>query len=197
MLLSQLLITWHFLTVWRHFSINQNGGLIIVEELVLMAFTIVMAIWGLTSRTYRSSLNLVTNENALPVGLAFGYAYAGSVAMLASLLDDIKNVMMAGHLVVMMTFLWMQPRVLAATIGGLQHAENIRRIVDDAVPSESEVEVEADDIGEATASERDEETTPAAANTGETESIGEDVAWSEPEVLASEVDWDDEIELVD
>ena len=162
-----------------------------------MAFTIVMAIWGLTSRTYRSSLNLVTNVNALPVGIAFGYAYAGSVAMLASLLDDIKNVMMAGHLVVMMTFLWMQPRVLAATIGGLQHAENIRRIVDDAVPSESEVEVEVDDIGEATASERDEETTPAAANTAETESIGEDVAWSEPEVLASEVDWDDEVELVD
>ena len=156
-----------------------------------------MAIWGLTSRTYRSSLNLVNTENALPVGLAFGYAYAGSVAMLASLLDDIKNVMMAGHLVVMMTFLWMQPRVLASTIGGLQHAESIRRIVDDAVPSEIEAEVEAADDGVGTAPEPVEETTPSTADTEETESIGEGVAWSEPEVLASEVDWDDEVELVD
>ena len=197
MLLSQLLITWHFLTVWRHFSIDQNGGFIIVEELVLMAFTIVMAIWGLTSRTYRSSLNLVNTENALPIGLAFGYAYAGSVAMLASLLDDIKNVMMAGHLVVMMTFLWMQPRVLAGTIGGLQHAENIRRIVDDAVSSESEVEAEVEESGTGTASETVEEATPSVADTEEVEAIGEDVAWSEPEVLASEVDWDDDVELVD
>lgn len=197
MLLSQLLITWHFLTVWRHFSIDQNGGFIIVEELVLMAFTIVMAIWGLTSRTYRSSLNLVNTENALPIGLAFGYAYAGSVAMLASLLDDIKNVMMAGHLVVMMTFLWMQPRVLAGTIGGLQHAENIRRIVDDAVSSESELEAEVEESGTGTASETVEEATPSVADTEEVEAIGEDVAWSEPEVLASEVDWDDEVELVD
>ena len=78
----------------------------------------------------------------------------------------------------------------------MQHAENIRRIVDDAVPSESEVEVEVDDSGEATASVPYEETTPPET-TEETESIGEDVAWSEPEVLASEVDWDDEIELVD
>ncbi|MEC7089200.1 MAG: hypothetical protein VXW82_01830 [Candidatus Thermoplasmatota archaeon] len=29
------------------------------------------------------------------------------------------------------------------------------------------------------------------------EPIGEEVAWAEPEVLASDVDWDDDIELVD
>ena len=29
------------------------------------------------------------------------------------------------------------------------------------------------------------------------EDIGEDVEWKEPDVLASEVEWDDEIELLD
>ena len=44
------------------------------------------------------------------MGLAFGYAYAGSVAMLTTVLEEIDNVMMAGHLIVVLTFLWMQPR---------------------------------------------------------------------------------------
>ena len=112
LLLSQLLITWHLLTVWRHWTISPGGPLLFVEELVLMVFTVLMAIWGLTSRTFRSPLKLVTLDNALPIGLAFGYAYAGSVAMLTVVLEDVQTVMMAGHMVVMLTFMWMQPRVL-------------------------------------------------------------------------------------
>ena len=44
---------------------------------------------------FRSSLKVVNTDNALPIGLAFGYAYAGSVAMLTTVLDDVKTVMMA------------------------------------------------------------------------------------------------------
>ena len=64
LLLSQLLITWHLLTVWRHWTISPGGPLLFVEELVLMVFTVLMAIWGLTSRTFRSPLKLVTLDNA-------------------------------------------------------------------------------------------------------------------------------------
>ena len=76
LLLSQLMIAWHLLTVWRHWVITPSNGLLLLEEFLLMMFTVLMAIWGLTSRSYRSTFKLVNSNNALPVGLAFGYAYA-------------------------------------------------------------------------------------------------------------------------
>ena len=200
MLLSQLLIAWHLLTVWRHWAITPSNGLLMLEEFLLMMFTVLMAIWGLTSRSYRSSLKLVNTNNALPVGLAFGYAYAGSVAMLTTVLNDIKTVMMAGHLVVALTFLWMQPRVLASTMGGVESSERIQKVVDKAVLS-----VEDDSASdEVLAGEHQENET--AGDDGQLDevvetgpkSIGEGISWSTPEVLASDVSWDDdEIELLD
>ncbi|MEE2973757.1 MAG: hypothetical protein VX831_00800, partial [Candidatus Thermoplasmatota archaeon] len=135
MLLTQLMITWHLLTVWRHWAITPGGAILFVEEFLLMIFTVVMAIWGLTSKSYRSSLRLVTSQNALPMGLAFGYAYAGSVAMLTTVLDDVRNVMMTGHLIVVVTFLWMQPRVLQSTMGGMEATERIKQVVSEATPA--------------------------------------------------------------
>ena len=69
-------------------------------------------------------LKVVNTDNALPIGLAFGYAYAGSVAMLTTVLDDVKTVMMAGHVIVALTFPWLQPTVLRSTMG---HAEVVER----------------------------------------------------------------------
>ena len=165
-----------------------------------MMFTVLMAIWGLTSRSYRSSLKLVNTNNALPIGLAFGYAYAGSVAMLTTVLNDIKTVMMAGHLVVALTFLWIQPRVLASTMGGVKASERIQKVVDKAVLAAEEDPA----VDEVVASEQPEDgpaggvgQVVAVAET-DPKSIGEGISWSKPEVLASDVSWDDdEIELLD
>ena len=200
MLLSQLLIAWHLLTVWRHWAITPSDGLLMLEEFLLMMFTVLMAIWGLTSRSYRSSLKLVNTNNALPIGLAFGYAYAGSVAMLTTVLNDIKTVMMAGHLVVALTFLWIQPRVLASTMGGVKASERIQKVVDKAVLAAEEDPA----VDEVVASEQLEDgpaggvgQVVAVAET-DPKSIGEGISWSKPEVLASDVSWDDdEIELLD
>ena len=165
-----------------------------------MMFTVLMAIWGLTSRSYRSTLKLVNTNNALPIGLAFGYAYAGSVAMLTTVLDEITNVMMAGHLVVVLTFLWMQPRVLSSTMGGVESTERIQKVIEEALPmiandevanEESVVESPSSDSDDAASDDSGDEDTPA-------KSIGEGVSWAEPEVLANDVSWDDdEIELLD
>ncbi len=223
MLLSQLMITWHLLTVWRHWAIAPGGAMLFVEEFLLMIFTVVMAIWGLTSKSYRSSLRLVTSQNALPMGLAFGYAYAGSVAMLTTVLDDVRNVMMAGHLIVVVTFLWMQPRVLQSTMGGMESTERIKQVVNEAVPvtepsmasdssGDSTVMVGANDASDAevlptpvgmseqadAGSAAVREMADASSSVNEQAAIGEDVSWSEPEVLAGDVAWDDdEIELLD
>ena len=69
------------------------------------------------------------------MGLAFGYAYAGSVAMLTGVLDDVRTVMMAGHAVVLCTLLWMQRSVLIRALGQHDAAVTIRRAVDAAAPS--------------------------------------------------------------
>ena len=215
MLLTQLMISWHLLTVWRHWAIAPGGALLFVEEFFLMIFTVVMAMWGLTSKSYRSSLRLVNVNNDLPMGLAFGYAYAGSVAMLTTVLDDVRNVMMAGHFIVVMTFLWMQPRVLEATMGVMVSSERIQKVVNEAVPAPtttntpgaSEQPTSEAGSGEppaasGSASEEDAvEATEVETHSNKEEAsdaIGEAVSWSEPEVLAHDVAWDDDdIELVD
>ena len=233
MLLTQLMITWHLLTVWRHWAIAPGGAMLFVEEFLLMIFTVVMAIWGLTSKSYRSSLRLVTSQNALPMGLAFGYAYAGSVAMLTTVLDDVRNVMMAGHLIVVVTFLWMQPRVLQSTMGGMETTERIKQVVNEATPA-MEASTASDGVPGSTEVERNTEgvvpedashTSASAPGSGaansagndaaaeangpvggessstddsKADAIGEEVSWTEPEVLADDVAWDDdEIELLD
>lgn len=214
MLLTQLMISWHLLTVWRHWAIAPGGALLFVEEFLLMIFTVVMAIWGLTSKSYRSSLRLVNVKNALPMGLAFGYAYAGSVAMLTTVLDDVRNVMMAGHFIVVMTFLWMQPRMLEATMGGVVATERIQKVVSEAVPAPSPADTpdnsersspEAVSPDEASSDSNGAQVTAAPIDDevssdedGPADAIGEAVSWSAPEVLANDVAWDDDdIELVD
>jgi hypothetical protein len=183
---------------------------------MLMIFTVVMAIWGLTSKSYRSSIRLVTSQNALPMGLAFGYAYAGSVAMLTTVLNDVRNVMMAGHLIVVLTFLWMQPRLLQSTMGGMEAIERIKQVVSEALPASeastvSEVRVGAtvteganDVVGVEVHPNHVEVSGQNAAGPTEvpevsdSSSIGEDVSWTEPEVLANDVAWDDDdVELLD
>lgn len=188
MLLSQALISWHLLTMWRHWKLSPSAGLLMTEELLLMVFTVLMAIWGLTSKSFRSPLRLVSKTNALPMGLAFGYAYAGSVAMLTVVLDDIRNVMMAGHLVVLLTFMWIQPRVLSGVLKNHVDSEAIKTIVEQTViASEETLAAPTPSPSERPASEETEDA-----------SIGKDVAWQEPEVLADGVEWgDDPVELLD
>lgn len=214
MLLTQLMISWHLLTVWRHWAIAPGGALLFVEEFLLMIFTVVMAIWGLTSKSYRSSLRLVNAQNALPMGLAFGYAYAGSVAMLTTVLDDVRNVMMAGHMIVVLTFLWMQPRLLLATMGGMEATERIKQVVSEAIPAPEDSTVSESNAGTDSAVEQEASAAPeqipephppvmdegdaSPVNDSQGDAIGEDVTWAEPEVLANDVAWDDdEVELLD
>ena len=198
--LSQFMITWHLLTVWRHQFITPGTAILFIEEFVLMMFTVLMAIWGLTSRSFRSPLKLVSVNNALPMGIAFGYAYAGSVAMLTTVLDNVRAVMMAGHLVVALTFMWMQPRVMNQVMGQAEAAEHIKRVVDQAVvaPEPSPAETVATPEG-AGGDETAAQTSVGSSDptVEETEVIGEEVEWKAPDVLATEVEWDDEIELLD
>ena len=69
----------------------------IIEEGLLMAFTVIFAVWSLTTYTVRDGKRLISEDASLPLGISFGYAYAGSVAMLTGTFDNLKEVMIFGH----------------------------------------------------------------------------------------------------
>ena len=71
-----------------------------------------MAIWSLTSKGYATKFKLLNEENSLPWGLAFGYAYAGSVAMLTNVFDEITTVMTIGHIIVILTVIYIHRKIL-------------------------------------------------------------------------------------
>ena len=169
----------------------------LVEELLLMVSTVFMAIWGLTSKSYRSAFRLVDERNALPVGLAFGYAYAGSVAMLTNVLNDIRYVMISGHVVVILTFFWMQRRVLASVLEDHDATVEIRREVNDTGPqSDSD-----DSVGGDTEQISDVENEENVVETEVSTEIAVDDQWEEntTKAIGQDVDWspDEIIDLVD
>jgi hypothetical protein len=89
---------------------------------------------------------------------------------------------------------------LGQTIGHVESVEHIKRVVDEAVvapgPSTESAEVpeEPSPIQEV----GDEQTAEVPAESQDpVQDIGGEVEWKEPDVLATEVEWDDEIELLD
>ncbi|MGB2362259.1 MAG: hypothetical protein ACPH93_01855, partial [Candidatus Poseidoniaceae archaeon] len=96
---------WHLGTAWRHLTSEQPQVATAVEEIILMTVTVVMAVWSMTSRTRGSDLGIVRRSNALFWGLSFGYAYAGSVAMLSTVVQGVSGVLFLGHVVVALTLL--------------------------------------------------------------------------------------------
>ena len=100
---TQLFITWHVLSIFRSIDSASTDTLIFIEELLLMIVTVFLAIWALTSKGEGSESALFTRDNALFWGVAFGYAYAGSVAMITSVMDDVRTVLIGGHILVVTT----------------------------------------------------------------------------------------------
>tara|TARA_B100000768_G_C11259221_1_gene367965 strand:+ start:362 stop:1741 length:1380 start_codon:yes stop_codon:yes gene_type:complete len=194
-LICHLFLSWHILTIWRQNFMSPNPIEIFLEELLLMIFTVFMAIWSLTSKGYATKFKLLDEENALPWGLAFGYAYAGSVAMLTNVFDEITTVMTIGHTVVIITVIYVYRRVLMNVFSKHDDGILIRRLAAKVNPiteskeeehseteEEKEVEVELD--GEDSDDEDWQEDS--------------DVDWekeSEDNTISSDVEWQETIEM--
>ena len=208
-LMAQAFITWHALTIWRHSEwapMTANGAELFIEEIMLMIFTVFMAIWTLTSRGVKSKYPLFNQNNALPWGLAFGYAYAGSVAMLTVVLKEITVVMMAGHLVVILTVLWMQRSVLTSIVDNRDRdieVERITKSVFDKKAAQSEElsdDIDSHEVEEIT--ELDDLTEIVEEDTQEMEGNWQQdstTEWGKPvESISDEIEWNsDVIELDD
>ena len=128
--ICHIFITWHLLTIWRQNFMTPSNFQVFFEEITLMIFTVFVAIWSMTSKGYRSKFRLISEENALTWGLGFGYAYAGSVAMLTTFFDDIVTVMSIGHGVVIVTVIFTHRIVLSKIIGNDDSSVEVKRIID-------------------------------------------------------------------
>ena len=180
-LFAHIFATWHLLTVWRQMVMSQQTIEIFIEEVMLMMFTVFMAIWTLTSKSIGPKFKLLSTENALPWGLAFGYAYAGSVAMLATALDDITYVMVIGHIIAFLTITWMQRSILNKVLSQHDAEVDVQRRIDahaskTAVLNQQEVEAKPateEQTGEVWQEDEDVQWSGEVGNT-----IGEDVEWN-------------------
>ena len=183
---AHIFATWHLLTVWRQSVMSPGAIEVFIEEVLLMMFTVFMAIWSITSQSVGDKFKILSTENALPWGLSFGYAYAGSVAMLATAFNDITNVMITGHLIALITITWMQRSVLVQIIdrhdlvvSSTRKSQSLRSKIEDETDNE-----ESESTSEETESDLEQSF---------------DVEWegNEGPTIGEDVEWDDVIELKD
>jgi hypothetical protein len=183
MVVAQLFIVWHLFSIYRRTVMNASPASTFIEEGLLMAFTVLFAIWGLTSHTVQDGKALVSQEAALPLGVAFGYAYAGSVTMLTGTFDNIETVMVIGHVLTIITIFLILNSTLRAS----------------RTTSELKVSARTVDI-------EDKEVEDEDGETEEDESESEDevwqedneVDWAEGNELGNDTEWsEDDLELVE
>ena len=154
----------------------------LIEEGILMATTVVFAVWSLTTYTVRDGKRLISENASLPLGISFGYAYAGSVAMLTGTFDSLREVMIFGHiLTICAMILLIRPTLRASRIS--------KDILNKAKSVDITTEPEEDE------SEGEEQTKEKNEDWQENEKVD----WENKTGIEGETEWDSEedIEVVD
>lgn len=173
---------------------SPNSIEIFIEELLLMIFTVFMAIWSLTSKGYATKFKLLDEQNSLPWGLAFGYAYAGSVAMLTNVFDEITTVMTIGHSVVVITVIYVYRKVLLNVFSKHDDGVLMRRLAANIEVKTEETEDDESDIEE-TVTEIEIDVDDSEDEDWQEDS---DVDWdkeSDDKTISTDVEWEETIEL--
>jgi hypothetical protein len=112
-LMMQLFAAWHLLSIWRRISdFGEPEVISTIEELTLMVLTVVLAIYGLSSRSLQVDSPYFSEKNALFWGLVFGFGYAGSITMITIMLSDVATVLMFGHGITYLTLLHLHRKTL-------------------------------------------------------------------------------------
>ena len=155
----------------------------IIEEGILMAFTVIFAVWSLTTYTVRDGKRLISEHASLPLGISFGYAYAGSVAMLTGTFDNLKEVMIFGHVLsicAMMLLLRPTLRTSRMTSEMFLNAKN----VDITRSDDDDNEIDLDE-------QTDHEDSDSIEETSEEEwQEDEEIDWEKGVDISQETDWD-------
>ena len=191
-IIAQLFITWHAFSIYRRTMMDPSETSTLIEEGILMAFTVIFAVWSLTTYTIRDGKRLISENASLPLGISFGYAYAGSVTMLTGTFSSLKEVMIFGHvLTICAMFLLLRPTLRASRVSADRFtlAQNID--IERKEDAEDEEEQEPDEP-EVVSEEDGEWQEDSEIDWEKGTEIGEGVEWSEE---AGEAESD--IELVE
>ena len=189
MIIAQIFITWHAFSIYRRTLMDPSDVSTIIEEGFLMSMTVIFAVWSLTTYTVRDGKRLISENASLPLGIAFGYAYAGSVSMLTGTFDSLKEVLIFGHvLTIGAMILLMRPTLRASRIS--QDIVNLANLVEVKEPEiEQETEVSED--------EKDEDN--PEENADENWQQDEEVDWDDKSGIEEDTNWQkgEDVEVVD
>ena len=184
MIIAQIFITWHAFSIYRRVWMDPSDTSTIIEEGLLMAFTVIFAVWSLTTYTVRDGKRLVSENAALPLAIAFGYAYAGSVTMLTGTFDNLKEVMIFGHVLSLFAMvLLMRPTLRVSRISSemFTAAKNV-----DISKSEN------NDSEEENNTEDGEDTENKDSSKNEKWQEDEDIDWEKGIDISEGTNWDED-----
>ena len=147
----------------------------LVEESILMGFTVLFAVWALTSKTVKDRKRLINEDSSLPLGVSFGYAYAGSVAMLTSTFDNIENVLAFGHILTIVAIIFILNSTLRA-----------RRIASSDLTKAKEIDIESSENEE---DEKGDDEQTEESEEDESWQGDVEVDWENPEDIGKGAEW--------
>ena len=185
MILAQLFITWHAFSIYRRWQMDPSEVSTLIEEGLLMALTVIFAVWSLTTFTVRDGKRLVSENASLPLGISFGYAYAGSVAMLTGTFDSLREVMIFGHVL-----------TICAMILLLRPTLRTSRISSDIFAAAKNIVIEDKPIKEEDGEESEEE----KSDDDEVWQEDDEVNWKDGKDISEGTEWeekDSDVELAD
>jgi len=93
LLLMIITISWHLLSAWRRnpILVESTDLLMLFEEGVLMLLTILLTVTALIKKGKKRGWKIFEGQSAIFWGVAFGYAYSGSISSLTILSEKLTE----------------------------------------------------------------------------------------------------------
>lgn len=176
MVIAQLFITWHLFTIYRRTIMDPTSTATLIEEAILMALTVLFAVWSLTTYTVKDGKRLVSEKAALPLAISFAYAYAGSVSVLSVAFDGVNTVLIIGHFLSILTMIFLLNPTLRNS-----------RISSDIISASARFQ--KDEPITNTTTEQDDDHPPTGEEVWQEDN---EIDWDEGNNIAKDTDWDGE-----
>ena len=116
MVVMVLAMCWHLLSAWRRnpLFVDSTTVSMLVEEGILMAVTILLAVWSMANRGHKKGWRVFQGQSAVFWGIGFGYAYGGSIASLTALSEgSLLATTAGGHLLTAIVMLAILPLAIS------------------------------------------------------------------------------------
>jgi len=110
--LLALTACWHVFSAWRRMPLfsDKVSASMLVEEGLLMAVTILLAVWSMANRSSKKGVKIFQGQSAVFWGIGFGYLYAGSISSLSALSNgSLLTTTAIGHMLTALVIVGITP----------------------------------------------------------------------------------------